>query len=221
MKTVLWLFSAWILYSFLGAFLSFINVPWWVFVFYGVLALGWSAEAARFVLGIGFFGFWFRVISWLIAAAAILGFLTGIAYGVIAGNWIMGAWVGLGMGTLAGLSVTVSTWLTFDIFFVVKNRKQANPSNFDIINSRIIAETVWVTFKGIGLAGIAVLGSYTSGVYGLSIAVVWALLLAGVLFVAASELERKSSRYNTFILLSAVLEVGLVGGWLLGFLLPG
>jgi len=219
MKTILWLLSACLLYSCLGVFLSFVNVPWWIFAFYGVLALGWSAEAARFVLGVGFFGFWFRVVSWLIAAAAVLGFLVGISYGLIAGNWIIGAWIGLGMGTLAGVSVMVSAWLTFDVFFVVTNRKKAKVSNLDNLNSRIIAETIWVTFKGVGLAGIAVLGSYTGGVYGLSTATVWALLIAGVLFVAASEFERRSSRYNTFVLLSVILEIGLISGWLIGLLL--
>jgi len=220
MKTALWLFAAWLLYSCLGAFLNIVNVPWWVFIFYGVLALGWSSEASRFVLGIGFFGFWFRVISWLIAAAAILGFLVGISYGLIAGNWSMGALVGLGMGTLAGLSVMVSAWLTFDIFFFSTNRKKAKLSNFDNLNLRIIVETIWVTLKGIGLAGIAVLGSYVGGVNGLSTAAVWALLLAGVLFVAASEFERHWSKYNTFVLLSSVLEIGLISGWLISSLLP-
>ncbi|MEM6400122.1 MAG: hypothetical protein AAF757_07770 [Cyanobacteria bacterium P01_D01_bin.116] len=220
MKIGLWLFSSWLLYSCLGAFLNFVNVPWWVLVFYGVLALGWSSEASRFVLGIGFFGFWFRVISWLIAAAAILGFLVGISYGLIAGNWIIGAWVGLGMGTLAGLSIMVSAWLTFDIFFFTTNRKKAKLSNLDNLNLRIVVETIWVTFKGVGLAGIAVLGSYVGGVNGLTIATIWALLLAGVLFVTASEFERRSSRYNTFILLSLVLEIGLISGWLISYPLP-
>lgn len=220
MKIGLWLLAAWLLYSCLGALLSFVNVPWWVFVFYAVLALGWCAEASRFVLGIGFFGFWFRVISWLMAAAAILGFLVGISYGLIAGNWIIGAWVGLGMGTLAGLSVIVTAWLTSDIFFATANLKKAKLSDFDSLNVRIIVEIIWVTFKGVGLAGIAVLGSYIGGVYGLTIAAVWALLLAGVLFVVASELERRSSRYNTFVLLSFVLQVGLISGWLISFFLP-
>ena len=220
MKIGLWLFSAWLLYCCLGAFLNFVNVPWWVFVFYGVLALGWCSEASRFVLGIGLFGFWFRVISWLIAASGILGLLVGIFYGLIAGNWIVGAWVGLGMGTLAGLSVMVTAWLTFDIFFATTNRKKAKLSNFDNFNVRIIVETIWVTFKGVGLAGVAVLGSYIGGIYGLTIAAVWALLLAGVLFVTAVEFERRLSRYNTFVLLSFVLEVGFISGWLTSFLLP-
>lgn len=220
MKIGLWLFAAWLLYSCLGALLNFVNVPWWVFVFYGILALGWCSEASRFVLGIGFFGFWFRVISWLIAAAAILGFLVGISYGLIAGNWVIGAWVGLGMGILAGLSVMVSAWLTFDIFFVTTNRKKAKSSNFDNLNVRIIVETIWVTCKGVGLAGIAVLGSYIGGVFGLTIAAVWALLLAGVLFVAASELEHRLSKYNTFVFLSFILELGLLSGWIIGLFIP-
>lgn len=123
MKIGLGLLTAWLLYFCLGAFLNIINMPWWIFVFYGILALGWSSEAARFVLGKGYLGFWFRAISWLIALAGILGLLVGIAYGLMAGNWIMGALVGLGMGTLAILSVIISVWLTFDIFFVNINRQ--------------------------------------------------------------------------------------------------
>ncbi|MCJ8278893.1 MAG: hypothetical protein MJK14_02825 [Rivularia sp. ALOHA_DT_140] len=217
MKIGLYLFATWLLYLCLGIFLNFVNVPWWVFVFYGILALGWSAEGSRYILGIGFFGCWFRVISWLIAAAAILGLLVGISYGLIAGNWSMGAWVGLGMGTLAGLSVMVSTWLTFDIFFTTKNRNTAKLSNFDSLNVRIIVEIIWVTFKGVGLAGLAILGSYIAGVKGLGIAVIWALLLAGLLYITALEFERRLSRLNTFILLSLVLEIGLVSGWLISY----
>jgi hypothetical protein len=132
----------------------------------------------------------------------------------------MGALVGLGMGTLAGISVMVSAWLTFDIFFVTTNRKKAKSSNFDNLNVRIIVETIWVTCKGVGLAGIAVLGSYIGGVYGLTIAAVWALLLAGVLFVAASELENRLSKHNTFVFLSFILELGLLSGWIISFVIP-
>lgn len=244
MKIGLGLLTAWLLYFSLGAFLNILNMPWWVFVFYGVLALGWSSEAARFVLGKGYLGFWFRVLSWLIALAGILGLLVGIAYGLMAGNWIMGALVGLGMGTLAILSVIISVWLTFDIFFVNINRQKSKSSTFknsqklfsnndiDNFNLIIIAEIIWVTLKGIGLAGVAVLGSYygggsngltritlfgryISGVNGLTIAIFWALLLAGVIFVTASEIERRFSRFYTCILLLFILEIGFISGWII------
>lgn len=242
MKIGLGLLTAWLLYFCLGAFLNIINMPWWMFVFYGLLALGWSSEAARFVLGKGYLGFWFRAISWLIALAAILGLLVGIAYGLMAGNWVMGALVGLGMGTLAMLSVIISVWLIFDIFFININRRKSKLStlkntdklfindDIDNFNFIMIAEIIWVTLKGIGLAGVAVLGSYyggsnglaeitvngryISGVNGLTIAIFWALLLAGVIFITASELERSFSRFYTCILLFFILEIGLLSGWI-------
>lgn len=243
MKIGLGLLTAWLLYFCLGAFLNIINMPWWMFAFYGLLALGWSSEAARFVLGKGYLGFWFRAISWLIALAAILGLLVGIAYGLMAGNWVMGALVGLGMGTLAMLSVIISVWLTFDIFFININRRKSKLStlkntdklfindDIDNFNFIMIAEIIWVTLKGIGLAGVAVLGSYyggsnglaeitvngryISGVNGLTIAIFWALLLAGVIFITASELERSFSRFYTCILLFFILEIGLLCGWII------
>lgn len=243
MKIGLGLLTAWLLYFCLGAFLNIINMPWWMFVFYGLLALGWSSEAARFVLGKGYLGFWFRAISWLIALAAILGLLVGIAYGLMAGNWVMGALVGLGMGTLAMLSVIISVWLIFDIFFININRRKSKLStlkntdklfindDIDNFNFIMIAEIIWVTLKGIGLAGVAVLGSYyggsnglaeitvngryISGVNGLTIAIFWALLLAGVIFITASELERSFSRFYTCILLFFILEIGLLCGWII------
>ena len=232
MKIGLWLLAAWLIYSCLGAFLNFVNMPWWIFVFYGFLAVGFSSEAAKFVLGIGFFGVWSKVISWLIAAAAFLGLLVGVAYGAIAGNWAMGAFVGLGMGTLAGLGVMVSAWLTFNVFFAATKGKKAklsnskktksvvSHSNIDNVNVAIIFETIWATFKGVGFAGIAVLGCYIGGVYGLAATTIWALSLGGVLFLAASEVQRHLSSYKAFILLSIVLEIALVSGWIISFYIP-
>ena len=232
MKIGLWLLFAWLLYSCLGAFLNFVNMPWWVFLSYGFLAIGWSSESAKFILGIGFFGFWFRVISWLVATAAFLGLLVGVAYGVIAGNWMMGAFVGLGMGALAGLGVMVSAWLTFNIFFATKKRykshqvdskkhqKTVDSSKLDNLNARILPETIWATCKGIGLAGIAVLGCYTGGVYGLGIVTLWGISLASVLFLAASELRKHLNGYKTFLVLFIILEIALISGYFISFLLP-
>ncbi|AFY55853.1 hypothetical protein Riv7116_3396 [Rivularia sp. PCC 7116] len=237
MKIGLWLLATWLLYSCLGAFLNLVNMPWWVFVFYGFLAVGWASESAKFVVGIGFFGVWFKVISWLIAIAACLGLLVGVFFGAMAGSWVTGALVGLGIGTLAGLGVIVSAWLTYNVFFVTAKRKKAKSSNakkssqgvsgnIDNLNAKIIVETIWSTFKGVGLAGIAVLGCYMGGkygfggAYGLATATVWALLLGGILFLAASELKRRLSNYKAFVLLSTVLEIALISGYIISFSFP-
>lgn len=237
MKSGLWLLISWLLYCCLGIFLSFVKMPLWVFIFYGLLALGWASESAKFVLGIGFFGIWFKVISWLIAAAACLGLLVGVFYGTIAGDWFTGALFGLAIGTLAGLFVLVGAWLTYNLFFTAANSsKKAKSSNshnstkspkevppIDNLNARIAAETIWSTCKGVGLAGIAVLGCYMGGkygfggIYGLATAILWALLLGRILSFAAAELKPQLSNYNIFVVLSIVLEIALIGGHIIKF----
>ncbi|MDJ0692913.1 MAG: hypothetical protein QNJ49_00405 [Mastigocoleus sp. MO_167.B18] len=89
----------------------------------------------------------------------------------------------------------------------------------DELNFKILISTIWATFRGLGIALLGAMGSYMNGTNGLLITLTCTFIFTGILFLAATALEYRLSKFYTFIVLSLILEVGLLSGWIIHYFL--